>query len=108
MGARMNTVDLNDLLALLEDGPKKASDLHGWIGGPRWAFYNALARFAAEGVIERHGLGKAARWSLPGADQRPVAVSALQPPPAPAPPVARPVRRVEDEQFEVVWNGIGP
>lgn len=105
----MSTVDPTDVLAMLEDGPKKASELYGWIGGPRWAFYNVLARLAAQGVIERHGLGKAARWSLPGADHRPVAIArAPEPPLALVTPALRPMRRVDDEEFVIVWSGVGP
>ncbi len=109
----MKAVDPNDVIALLEDGPHKSADLAMWMELPHFAMSQALVRLAAQGVVELHGRGKASRWSLPGTDRRfdgtsdsPTSVEAQKPEPAAV--TSRHVCRVEDEEFEIVWNGVGP
>lgn len=104
-------VDAADVIALLEDGPKRAAELAGWLELPPVVVQDALIALARAGVVEVHGRGTAARWALPSADRR-VTEAVLPPPPAaptePLLPSRPPIAKIADDEFEVVWNGVGP
>ena len=99
-------INRDEVLALLEDGPKRSAELAKWLACPIWKMQDALARLAAEGIIARHGASHSTRWSLPPA---PTASSAeRQTVPPRVVQASRLSRSDSSEEFEVVWNGIGP
>lgn len=86
-----------DLIALLEDGPKALADLAQWLQQPKPAVSAHLGRLARAGLVKRTGTAK--RWCLASfvaPNGRPKRTG----PRATVPAVASPPTEDDDETFE--------